>query len=574
MQDMIKKLSDKIDQYPNRNIILFIFLIVWLLVNLTQAAFTELHPDEAYYWMYSRKLAWGYFDHPPMVAILVKAGYFFLHNELGVRLFHSLTGIGTIFIIYKIMEEYISKISVFILLTCSILIVHSHMGSFLAIPDIPVVFFAALFFLVYKRYLTCDSWELALMLGVIGAAMLYSKYHGVLVLFFTLLSNIKILRRLTFWIVPVVICLLLLPHLFWQIDNNFPTLQYHLVSRSSSYKLDYTISYVFGQLLMAGPFVGIIILFQAFKPIQGSELFIKTLRYNLIGFLAFFFCMSFKGRVEPHWTAIGYIPAVVLATINIEKNNQAFKWIRILFVPTMVLFLFVRLALVFQILPGSVKLDDDFHNWDKWAKEIKKFANGRYVVFVNSFQQPSKYSFYTHGDFSHSLNSIHYRKNQFDIWHGEDSIQGKNILLVGAYKQHDSISTSAGIFRVRKINNFHSYFHVKIKPEILRVRSKINSPIGLKLTIENNSQDTLKFESSDIRYLPCLASTFYNYRRFGPLQDLDTLKYCIPPNQARKTELTILAPELPGKYLCYLSIINDQLLPPFNARPIEIDVFQ
>lgn len=571
---MIKKLSDKIDQYPNSNLILNIFLLVWLLMNLIQATFTEMHPDEAYYWMYSRKLAWGYFDHPPMVAIFVKAGYFLLHNELGVRLFHSLTGVGTIFIIYKIIEEYISKISVFILITSSILIVHSHIGSFLAIPDTPVVFFAALFFLVYKRYLICDSWKLALILGIVGAAMLYSKYHGVLVLFFTLLSNIKILRRLTFWIVPVVICLLLLPHLFWQIDNNFPTFQYHLVSRSSSYKFDYTISYVLGQLLMAGPFVGIIVLFQAFKPIWGKELFIKTLKYNLIGFLLFFFFMSFKGRVEPHWTAIGYIPVVILATINIEKNKLAFKWIRILFIPTIALFLFVRLALMFQILPESVKLDDDFHNWDKWAKEIKKFADGRYVVFVNSFQQPSKYSFYTQGEFSHSLNSIHYRKNQFDIWHGEDSIQGKNILLVGAYMQHDSLSTSAGIFRVRKINNFHSYFHVVIKPEILTVRSNRNSPIELKLTIENNSPDTLTFQSSDICYLPCLSTTFYNYQKFGPPQSFDTLNYSIPPYQAQDTELTILAPEQPGRYLCYLSIINDQLLPPFNARPIEINVFQ
>ena len=34
----------------------------------------DLYADEAYYWMWSRRLATGYFDHPPMVAWLIRAG--------------------------------------------------------------------------------------------------------------------------------------------------------------------------------------------------------------------------------------------------------------------------------------------------------------------------------------------------------------------------------------------------------------------------------------------------------------------------------------------------------------------
>jgi len=35
-----------------------------LVLNVMQAWLTELDPDEAYYWIYSRQLDWGYFDHP------------------------------------------------------------------------------------------------------------------------------------------------------------------------------------------------------------------------------------------------------------------------------------------------------------------------------------------------------------------------------------------------------------------------------------------------------------------------------------------------------------------------------
>jgi 4-amino-4-deoxy-L-arabinose transferase-like glycosyltransferase len=43
-------------------------------VRLLVAAFVPLVPDEAYYWEWSRHLAAGYFDHPPVIAWLIRAG--------------------------------------------------------------------------------------------------------------------------------------------------------------------------------------------------------------------------------------------------------------------------------------------------------------------------------------------------------------------------------------------------------------------------------------------------------------------------------------------------------------------
>ena len=47
----------------------------------------ELTPQEAYYWNYAVHPALSYFDHPPMVAGVIGAGYFLLGKcELGVRI--------------------------------------------------------------------------------------------------------------------------------------------------------------------------------------------------------------------------------------------------------------------------------------------------------------------------------------------------------------------------------------------------------------------------------------------------------------------------------------------------------
>ncbi|HZI03485.1 MAG TPA: glycosyltransferase family 39 protein, partial [Archangium sp.] len=57
-------------------------------VRLALASSTDIYFDEAYYWQWAQHLAWGYYDHPPLVAWLIAA--------LGVRLTALLCGAGTV----------------------------------------------------------------------------------------------------------------------------------------------------------------------------------------------------------------------------------------------------------------------------------------------------------------------------------------------------------------------------------------------------------------------------------------------------------------------------------------------
>ena len=92
-------------EHLRENKFILLFSLAWLAINLIQALFTEIIEDEAYYWLYSEFPAWGYFDHPPMVAFLIKMGYSIFPNTLGVRLFPSLLGAGSIYILWFLIPE-------------------------------------------------------------------------------------------------------------------------------------------------------------------------------------------------------------------------------------------------------------------------------------------------------------------------------------------------------------------------------------------------------------------------------------------------------------------------------------
>src|ERR1700744_3078045 len=197
----------------NNKIILY-FLLAWTALNIIQAATLELHADEAYYWLYSRFLDWGYFDHPPMVALFIRFGDSIMHNELGLRILTIVASTSSLYILWLILKDYGASAKLFAIVIAGMFM--CHMYGFTTTPDAPLFFFAVIFYYFYRKYLEKDSWGLALILGFVIACLLYSKYHAVLLIGFSVISNIKLLKRGSFWLILVVALALFIPHLVWQ----------------------------------------------------------------------------------------------------------------------------------------------------------------------------------------------------------------------------------------------------------------------------------------------------------------------------------------------------------------------
>ncbi len=409
--------------------IFYYFLITWGILNLIQAFFTPLHNDEAYYWMYSKYLAWGYYDHPPMIAIMIRAGYELFNNELGVRFFIVLSQIAALYIIWMLLDKEKKEnrqVVILLILIISVLPVLIIYGFF-ATPDPPLLFFTALFLLFYRRFLNNESWLNALALGISMAGLMYSKYHGAVMLLLAILSNLKLLKTPKFYFAAFIALALYIPHLSWQILNDFPSVKYHLAERAAGFDFANVPEYLFNQLLIHNPLILPLFLFVIFKT-KIRDTFERGLKYIVAGFLIFFFAASFRYNVQPQWTAIITIPIIILFINHAEPESRISVFMRrtaLVLIPVM---LFARATLMIDFLPVSF-LKKEFHNNKPRTEEIEKLAGDKPVVFTNSYQDPSVYTFYS-GKFAHSLNNKNYRKTQYDLWPFEEQIHGKEILYI------------------------------------------------------------------------------------------------------------------------------------------------
>jgi 4-amino-4-deoxy-L-arabinose transferase-like glycosyltransferase len=218
-----------------------LFYTAWLVLGLIQSGLTELQDDEAYYWVYSKYLDTGYFDHPPMIAVLVKMGYAIFPNELGIRLFPLLLNVLTLMIIEKLMTYKNDLLFYAIALSIAAL----QLAGFIAVPDIPLIFFTALFFLCYKKFAEKQSLINSLLLTVSIALLFYTKYHAVLIVLFTLLSNLKLFTKPQLYLAGFIALVLFAPHLYWQWEHNWISFRYHLFkSNVTPYKFSYTTEYL------------------------------------------------------------------------------------------------------------------------------------------------------------------------------------------------------------------------------------------------------------------------------------------------------------------------------------------
>ena len=434
-------------------------LFIWFIVNLLQGIFTEIQEDEAYYVLYGEHLAWGYFDHPPMVGLMTFLSSIFFSGTLGVRFFTIIASCLSLWVMWliangrpfepstnsgtsglrnlndiktKVVEpvETPTSKNIILFFTLAYSIVMFNIYGFVTTPDVGLILFSALFLLVYQRYLAESTWLRTLLMGVLMACMIYSKYHAFLFLGLIVLSNLKLLKDGKFYVACLVALALLMPHILWQINADFPSFKYHLSQRSEPFRWSYLLEYLPNQLLIFNPLTFGAVVYVLIPPAplkRGTPVgvFERGLKFILIGFFFFFWLMAFRGHVEPHWTIVCSIPVVVLLYRRALVDNKLMKFIKRFILPSLLLVLAFRILLLTPLADRF-----GYHGKEKHYKAIEQMAGDSPVVFQGSFQQPALYHYFT-GKESSTLRSYYDRKTQFDLWQFDRAWTGQKVFICG-----------------------------------------------------------------------------------------------------------------------------------------------
>ena len=438
-----------------------IFLLC--ILNIVQGSTTELLPDEAYYWVYSQYMNWGFFDHPPFVALWVTISDFLFTDELGVRFFSSISFSLLIYLVWITIDHPLKKkfTWLFIVLVFSTALLNVY--GFITTPDTPLLFFFALFLWSYKEYLTQRNTVSYLLLSLAITGMMYSKYQGILIVLFIFLSNWKLAKDYKIWLVCLGALVLYIPHIHWQYVNDFPSVKYHLYERASvaTYKFEYTLMHFVNAIAILG-FTFIVMYKAFFKGIKSNDLFHKGLNYIISGFFIFFLVASFRGHVQAQWIAPIMLPLILITFNYLVENNTQLKLFNYLAIANISIILFVRIMIANE---GIIPVKLDFHGNKQWTLKVKEFTKGSDKLFINSFQNASIYWFYTKEKTHYQKNYLG-RKNQYGFIPNNDVYTSDSIAYITRIsKEYSTIkmkSSGKDSIFISFINDYKSFFDIEI----------------------------------------------------------------------------------------------------------------
>ena len=414
--------------------IVLAWLFVWLVINILQAAFTGLSNDEAYYTLYAENLAWGYFDHPPVTAILVWLGMLFSSGNLGVRLFFTLLQPIYLWILWILVRADKKEsrtpqdAKLFMMLSATVLMLQLY--GFIAVPDGPLMISSACYLLAFDRFSKGRHWAW-IGLGAAMAFMAYSKYHGALVVLFSLITAPWMLKKPKFYLAGILALILFIPHLKWQYDHNWASFAYHLSGRNTTFEFGDVITYIVNMLVVFNPLF-VPVFFQAWRKTKPTNETQKFLRWLPVLFIGFFLLSSIRGYVQPQWVIACTFGILYVMFEYCRIHTRTYRYIMRAGTVIIVLLVLFRIEMAFN--PLGIKYEI-FNNEESYS-ELSRMAAGRPLIFSSSYSESAKYRYYTGGD-AYCEPNIRYRTHQWQFVDYDTEFAGQRVLI----ETNESVAT-------------------------------------------------------------------------------------------------------------------------------------
>ena len=327
---------------PNGAKAIFVAIVVLFGIRLAVAAATPLSFDECLYWIWSKNLAAGYLDHPPVTPILIRLGTsLFGDTSFGVRSMGVLISLPATWALWRSAvvlfkdERIAAAAALFFTLAIPI-----AAGSIIMTPDNPSLATTALLLLCLAKLIDTGKPEWWLAIGVAFGLGMLSKYTT---LFFSASILIWVLAVPTLrhwlrtpwpWTSGLIAFALFSPTLLWNYQHGWASMlyQYDRVVVREWTTLYFLGEFLVSQVGMATPpifvlgFMGLIGLLRREAGSHGPRVLIIVMVWPLF---LYFVWHTLHDRVQGNWPEPLYPAFVVAAAVAAWDVKWSGPWRRI-----------------------------------------------------------------------------------------------------------------------------------------------------------------------------------------------------------------------------------------------------
>lgn len=427
-----------------RNTVILIALVsLW---RLYLSAALQLHPDEAYYWLWSRDLAMGYFDHPPLVAFFIWLTTLASKSELWVRLSGTLVMLLLSGLMWRLSMELFKNVA---LAAGSVILFNVYpltmLGMLVITPDVPVLLFWSLSIYVFWQIMRSGQTGWWYLLGVTFGLALLSKYTAILMvpcflLYLLLTDDRRWLKTRHPYLSLLVGLVCFLPVVYWNSQHDWVSFVFQFKNGlgGDAFDIAKVAEYAAGQLLVTGPVVWLLGLYAALVGLYRRDKATLLLICTAIPIIAFFGFSSFRKVASPNWPAFAYFTFSML--VSKFCLDSASKWRQHLWslavVSSLALSLVATLHARFNLIPSerysqelaASDATNAFHGWRELGAELKKYPSPSFAVSP-SHQLSAEIIYYTDASLP-TQTAKSARPSQFNLLDWPEALRGKDGLYV------------------------------------------------------------------------------------------------------------------------------------------------
>ncbi len=441
---------------PRRTV--WFILALGLSLRLLLSGHFLLAPDEANYWQWSRYLALGYYDHPPLIAWTIWLSTNLLgHTEFAVRLPTVLgISIASLYLCLLTAHWFSWTQAVQVALLSQALLLFNG-AALIATPDgllLPCWAAATYYAALALEKNTLRYW---LYTGFCFGLGLLAKYTMLVFLgsFFLYLLCSPVHRPQLWsrkpWLGLFLGLLLFTPVLLWNAQNHWVTFRHVLfqggVGSSPLITFSYLPEFLASQAALLSPLLFLLVLaaaLQGWRTQPGDR--ISFLLWLFVPGLLIFTLLSLQVRIYGNWPAPIYLSALILVPVlyaSYKRLWQATLGLALLF------FALPLIHLSYPLLPIPVAWDriaQETHGWKDLAQQVEQHLEKmdrpeQTFIFGLRYQYASQLAFYMQGQPRTLSINRWSRPNVYDFWFDDAEVLGMDGIGIFEHRGVDGLLT-------------------------------------------------------------------------------------------------------------------------------------